>query len=99
MRIGFIFTLVLILIVFIFVFKTLTINEICGWKGIGKNEWPCFCIGLKREAVDRDLLSVSDTTRKTYNCTGLNLSCSDFTLKYFYKGNQQKPVFCEKTVK
>jgi hypothetical protein len=66
--------------------KTFTSNEVCGWRGLGK-DWPCICLGIKSEH--------STEATKVYRCTGLNLSCSELLLDNFYGEGVQKPSSCE----
>jgi hypothetical protein len=75
-------------------FKTFTKEKICGWEGMGK-DWPCLCLGKRTEGCSSTVDWLTGECKKgLYYCTGFNLSCSEFALKYFYRGTQEKPNSC-----
>jgi len=97
MRIGLVFLIVLVVLGSFLSYKTLTVKGVCGWEEgkWGIKKWDCRCIGFKRQEVNENFLLLSGS-EKIYLCSGLNLSCSDFGLEYFYKDVEEKPDSCER---
>lgn len=80
-----------IILLSILIYKTYTFDKICGWNGEDVKNWPCVCLGIKGVPVN------DHVGRWTvFHCTGLNLSCSEFALKYLHGNNKQKPSDCGK---
>jgi hypothetical protein len=85
---------VIALVLIFFFYNTLTLDKRCGWKDSLGKDWPCSCLGIVKTTIDGNLTDPLNVVKETYYCTGLNLSCSKFTLNLFYNNNLQKPISC-----